>query len=134
MAPKFLTQEKTKVEIGVGMPAFLHLQEFGSIVWSVFGEPPFLVGSSLTGKIWRDVDVRLILADEEYDAMFGDYKKPQHINGKWAGLCMAFSSLGTQMTGLPIDFQIQRRSEANSKFDGPRSALGHVATRFKADL
>ena len=28
------------------------------------------------------------------------------------------------MTGLPIDFQIQRQSEANEKHDGPRSALG----------
>lgn len=118
-----------KQAVGVGMPAWLYLQEFGSIVWSVFGQPPYLVGSAHRGKEWRDVDVRLILDDEEYDAMFGPYETPQSMNGKWAGLCMAFASLGKQMTGLPIDFQIQRQTEANAKFDGPRSALGMVATR-----
>ena len=51
---------------GVGMPAALLLDEFGSQVWSAFGSPPYLVGSALAGKKWRDVDVRLILSDEEY--------------------------------------------------------------------
>lgn len=118
--------------MSVGMPAAMLLDEFGSQVWSAFGGPPYLVGSALTQKSgWRDVDVRVILADEDYDALgLGDPKHPQH-NMKWVSLCLAYSALGKQMTGLPIDFQIQRRTEANAEFSGPRSALGLVPLRFE---
>ena len=34
-----------------------------------FHAPPYLVGTALTGKAYRDVDVRLILEDEPYDAL-----------------------------------------------------------------
>lgn len=121
--------------MGVGMPAYLLLQEFGSQVWAAFGAPPYLVGSALDGKQWRDVDVRLILDDETYAAWgFGD-PRPSYAyqNGKWVALCLAFSALGKQMTGLPIDFQIQQQSYANKTFDGPRSALGVIALRMKPD-
>ena len=65
---------------GVGMPETLLLDEFGNQVWSVFGYPPYLVGSANNpnskGK-WRDVDVRLILDDKEWQAWgFGDPKNP----------------------------------------------------------
>lgn len=117
--------------MGVGMPAILLLQEFGSQVWAAFGTPPYHVGSSLMSKQWRDVDVRLILVDEEYAAQgYGDPRYPQE-NGKWVAMCLAFSALGTQMTGLPIDFQIQEQSHANAEHTGPRSALGMIALRIE---
>ena len=119
--------------MGVGMPADIYLHEFGSQVWHAFGTPPFHVGSSLTLKSgWRDVDVRLILSDEEYEAWgFGKPNLPRQ-NGKWVALCLAFSALGQHMTGLPIDFQIQQETRANEEFprDRPRSALGIVALRL----
>lgn len=117
--------------MGVGMPAALLLEEFGNQVWHAFGTPPYLVGSALAGKVWRDVDIRLILDDETYAALgLGDPKFPHH-NGKWAALCLAFSALGKQMTGLPIDFQIQEQTYANAAFEKqPRSALGMVDLRF----
>ncbi len=107
------------------MPAALWLQEFGDLIFLAFGEPPYQVGSSLTAKQWRDVDVRLILADEKYAAMgFGDPKNP-HESPRWVAFVLAFSALGKQMTGLPIDFQIQSQTEANDNpaNDGVRSAL-----------
>lgn len=115
----------------VGMPASLWLHEFGSQVWAAFGEPPYLVGSALVGEREpHDVDVRLILSDEEYEALgLGDPRRP-HSNAKWVSLVLAYSALGRQMTGLPIDFQIQRRTEAN-KDQGPRSALGLVPLRMR---
>lgn len=114
----------------VGMPAYLHLQEFGSQVWSAFGDPPYLVGSALSGKVWRDVDVRLILTDDDYARMgFGDPGDSQR-NGRWVSLCMAYSALGRQMTGLPVDFQIQQQSWANERYKGERSALGLVPLRY----
>lgn len=119
--------------MGVGMPANLLLHEFGSQVWHAFGHPPYHVGSSLTLKSgWRDVDVRLILPDDEYESLgLGKPNMPSH-NGKWVALCLAFSALGKQMTGLPIDFQIQQQTRANEEYprEHPRSALGVVALRL----
>lgn len=130
--PKSLRVDYKVGTMGVGMPAALHLNEFGSQIWSAFGEMPFLVGSALSGKNWRDVDVRLILADDEYTKMFPDLQIGQeHLDGKWVALCMAFSALGKQMTGLPIDFQVQQRTAANTEFPGNRSAIGAVPLRFR---
>ena len=123
--------KKKKNAFGVGMPATEWLDEFGSMVWSAFGEPPYLVGSALTGKKgeWRDVDVRLILDDEEWEKWgFGNPIRP---NDKWRAHIMAFAELGKRMTGLPIDFQIQQATHANKTFDGIRSAIGLVPLREK---
>lgn len=117
--------------VGVGMPAALLLDEFGSQVWAAFGYPPYLVGSALRGKGWRDVDVRLILPDAEYEAMGLGDPKDSHRNAKWVALVLAFSALGRQMTGLPIDFQIDQQTRANEEHDEPRSALGVTALRLK---
>ena len=116
----------------VGMPASLWLHEFGSQVWSAFGSPPYLVGSALVGdRVPNDVDVRMILSDEDYEAWgLGDPVYPQH-NPKWVSLVLAYSTLGKAMTGLPIDFQIQQQSLANKNEHGPRSALGIVPLRLK---
>lgn len=121
--------------MGVGMPAALYLDAFGSVVWDAFGGPPYLVGSALPGENktgWRDIDVRVILSDEDYEAMgLGDPERC-HRNAKWVALVMAFSALGKQMTGLPIDFQIQQQTHANKTFGRKgRSALGCVAARFR---
>jgi hypothetical protein len=116
---------------GVGMPAALMLEEFGSQVWSAFDQPAYMVGSATKSKNWRDVDVRLILSDEDYNAM--ELGEPRYHNGKWVALCLAFSALGKQMTGLPIDFQIQQQTEANKDYPDlgkyPRHALGIIELR-----
>ncbi len=120
---------------GVGMPAALMLDEFASQLIHAFNPclgMPYLVGSALKGKQWRDVDVRLILTDEEYAALLpGCDPLQEHRCGKWVALCLAFSALGKQMTGLPIDFQIQQMTYANKTTEGePRSALGAVELRI----
>jgi hypothetical protein len=109
--------------VGTGMPASLWLDEFGLLVYHAFGEYPYLVGSALEGKTWRDVDVRVILGDEEWERM--EFGKPDERNPKWVSLCLAYATLGQKMTGLPIDFQIQQQSYANEHNKGcGRSALG----------
>jgi hypothetical protein len=130
-----LRRPRIFIGVGVGMPAALKLDEFGSQVWHAFGKPPYLVGSATRSKRWRDVDVRLILDDDEWAAMgFGD-PCPSHFqhDGKWTALCLAFAALGREMTGLPIDFQIQQQTYANKTFDGPRCALGMVDLRMVKD-
>lgn len=114
---------------GVGMPASIKLQHFGRVVHEFFGHTPYHVGSSLKAMLneggeWRDVDVRLILPDEEFDAMFGSLTRPRCLNAKWNAACLAFAALGREMTDLPIDFQIDRQTEANEDYgDQPRSAM-----------
>lgn len=107
----------------VGMPAGLHLSIFGRVCHDAFGEVAYVVGSALETRQWRDVDVRVLLDDDVYDEMFEPAIAPAHMNPKWNAYCMAFSELGRRMTGLPIDFQIQRVSDANEDYPGPRSAL-----------
>lgn len=113
--------------MSVGMPATLALDEFGAVVRDAFGDFPYHVGSSLTRKRgWRDVDVRLILSDDQFTAMgFGPPSLGDHHNARWVAMSRAFSVLGREMTGLPIDFQIQAQTPANEHNKGARrSALG----------
>ena len=110
-------------ENGVGMPAWLLLNQFGRLVYEAFGEWPYLVGSATKTTHWRDVDVRLILEDSEYERMFGKPSRAGETNPRWRALCLAFAVLGQKMTGLPIDFQIQSQTKANELYNGPRWSL-----------
>ena len=87
-----------------------------------FGEHPYLVGSANTRPDFRDVDVRLVLPDDEYDALFA--ARP----GLWALLSRLGTSFLRTRTGLPVDFQVQRQTEANAKYGDlgktPRNSLG----------
>jgi len=86
----------------------------------------YLVGSSIKRRDYRDVDVRLIMADEEYDRMF----KNDHgyTNPLWSLMCTTISAWLSQQSNLPIDFQIQRQTQANknhsTKTGCERQALG----------
>lgn len=85
-----------------------------------FGFGVFHVGSSLTQPDYHDVDLRCILADEEFDAMFnGD-------NLKRLFLDTTVSEWIAARTGLPIDFQFQRQSDANREFKGRRNSVGAI--------
>jgi hypothetical protein len=100
------------------------LHEFGRLVRQAFGRTPYLVGSAVDSKEWRDVDVVVMLDPDEWAAMFDG--APAGAIGaipKARALCMAFSALGQQMTGLPIDFKIQQVDWANERHDKPREAL-----------
>ncbi|MFF4536582.1 hypothetical protein [Streptomyces aureus] len=111
--------------VGVGMPAALHLDAFAREITDAFDAVPYLVGTAAQGKQWRDVDVRLILADEQFDALFPAPTREGQPDGLWGLLCAALSELARVRTGLPVDFQIQRMSYANERFPTQfRLALG----------
>jgi hypothetical protein len=110
------------------MPAGIWLTKFGAIIRDYFGHIPYHVGSSLSSKGWRDVDVRLILDDDEFAERFGPDRSAE-TNPKLGAITLAFSVLGQQMTGLPIDFQIQPQTWANEKYPGPRSALIEIRSK-----
>lgn len=109
--------------MSAGMPQEIWLNKFGVMISDYFGHVPYHVGSSLETKEWRDVDVRLIMPDKEYEQMFGNMQG--FTNVKVAAITLAFATLGKEMTGLPIDFQIQSQTEANTH-KGHRSALVEV--------
>lgn len=117
--------------MGVGMPQGLLLNEFGSHVFNVFGHVCYHVGSSLANKDgWRDVDVRLILDDAEWDRLGYGEPRDVHNNAKWRSTVLVWSGYGRLLTGLPIDFQPQRRSAiSESDWNKPRSALFTVTVR-----
>lgn len=83
---------------------------------------PYLVGSVQERKAGpgSDVDVRLILIDEHYDALMAGTP-----DGFATLLDFALGAYLRELTGLPIDFQVQRMTEANAKHGGKqRNPLG----------
>lgn len=115
---------------GVGMPAFLHLHEFGRLVFLAFGEYPLLVGSALTTKTPRDIDVRLVLPMDVYQQVVGPARECGVPGTRWSAFCVAFSALAAQMTGTVVDFQIQTPGHANVYMDEQRLPLGYAVGRF----
>lgn len=95
-------------------------------------DTPYLVGSANAKADYRDVDVRVLLPDAQFDSLF---KTKQREDGQrlWALICYAITGWLRAETGLPIDFQIQRRTEANKKFGGQsRNPLGGRGFNFAA--
>lgn len=98
---------------------FALLNDACIMVAEAFGETPYLVGSANRDPQYRDVDIRLILPDEDFDHWF---------TGRvmlWSLVCMAIGRHLADLTRLPIDFQIQRMTEANERWpDGYRNPMG----------
>ena len=109
---------------GTGMPGLLLLHQFGAVVFEAFETYPWLVGSALTARTPHDIDVRLVLTGKDYERWCGGYGEA-HPGTPWASLSLAYSALARQTTGLPVDFQIQRMTDANREHsDDERQPLG----------
>ena len=66
------------------------------------------------------MDVRLILIDEHYDSLMGGTPE-----GFATLLDFALGAYIRELTGLPVDFQVQRMTEANENHKGKqRNPLG----------
>lgn len=115
----------------IGAPEFFRLNQACRVVSEAFdfGYGVFLVGSSITRPNYRDVDLRCIISDEDFTRLFPGMNEGQgwlH-NPFWSLLCSSISLYIAHATGLPIDFQIQSMTEANTKYGGPehlRNAVG----------
>lgn len=93
------------------------LEDWGIHLRRVFGTP-YLVGSVLTSKDYRDVDVRVMLDADEWIALFPNLDDCNIRDARWSGICTAFSLWGQKVTGLPIDFQLQPMDKANEQHPG----------------
>lgn len=112
---------------GIGPHQQLLLDQFGQLVEAAWGELGYRVGSSTRGTDWRDIDIRVMVSNEEYERRLGtiwqEGRRHQHL--PYRAEMLAWSTLGQQMSGLPIDFQVQRLSEADAKYpDGLRIPIG----------
>ncbi len=97
------------------------LDDWGNAVRSAFPDAfgVFLVGSSLVRKDWRDIDVRVILRDTDFDALTA-VMRPRRLN-------LMLTLWGGRVTGLPIDCQVQAMTWANKLYpssEHPRNSLG----------
>jgi hypothetical protein len=126
---EFIESQRQEHKMKIGQPQSMLLSEFGDLIQKAFGtHSVYHVGSSLTRKeeTWRDVDIRLMLTEEQWDKLGLLDPKQSHYDPKWRSLCIVFSHYGRHLTGLPIDFQIQRITEANEEFKGVRSWCGII--------
>ena len=95
-----------------------NLEHVCSCLPLAFGHCTYLVGSVLERPTWRDVDLRCILDDNEYDTFIGNNKARLRL------LNTSISEWISSRTELPVDFQFQRMTEANESFEGNRSYIG----------
>lgn len=98
---------------------FDRLEDWCHMVRIILWSQPYLVGSALDRADFRDIDIRVLMADKDFDRL--SRKRSDVIRF----LNRAFSTWGQRETGLPIDFQIQRQTEANEQFPNkPRNPMG----------
>jgi hypothetical protein len=118
----------------IGAPEFYNLNAACLLVTEAFHSlslGTFHVGSSITRRDYRDVDVRVIMPDADFERMFAA-KRGGWSNALWSLMCVSISAWLKERTGLPIDFQIQSMSEANGDYPGcHRNALGLFVPRHQ---
>lgn len=125
----------------IGAPACFLLEQACQHINDAFGGfGCYQVGSSLERADWRDVDIRLILEDGEFTALFPNVNLwPEGKGGtweqdpRWLLLTTAISAWLKQQTGLPVDFQIQSQTAANERHKGRRNAFGLRINKVKSE-
>jgi hypothetical protein len=106
-------------------PHFFNLNQACRVLVDAFGAHIYLVGSAIERREYRDVDVRCILPDEDFDRLFPGLSGNPSRDALWSVMCSAISLQLSQHSGLPVDFQIQQQTECNTWSSGrPRHALG----------
>lgn len=99
-------------------PHFFNLNQACRLINDSFAEGYgcYLVGSSTRTRDYRDVDVRMILPDEEFERFFPGAKDRPDMNPLWSLMCSSISLFLQTHSSLPVDFQIQAQSVANAEF------------------
>lgn len=134
--PKAVPKPRRK-GVYIGAPAVFALEQACQHLTKAFGDEGgcYVVGSSLERPDWRDVDVRYILPDTEFQALFPDAclkgVGEWEFDPRWLLLTVSISAWLSKQTGLPIDFQFQPQTHANSRHRGPRNAVGLVMSRAR---
>lgn len=111
--------------VHVGAPACFALEMACKHLNKAFGGQCYLVGSALERSDWRDIDVRLMMDDSAFAALFpGAGVGHWEFDPRWLLMTMATSAWLTKETGLPVDFQFQPTTHTNNIHKGQRNPLG----------
>ena len=118
----------------VGAPAVFSLELACQELNRAFGNKGaghcYLVGSALDNPDRRDIDIRLMLSDEDYDALFPASAGARYLthegDPRWLIMSIAISKWLSDLCGLPVDFQFQRQTDANRQHKGRRDAAGMI--------
>lgn len=100
------------------------LQKWADTVFGRFGFPVYLVGSVLTDtdQVWvRDIDVRVVMPDEHFDARFG--KPKDEAAWRWTEEMGKQNFWAARMCLMPIDFQVMCETHAKPYKDHPKLRL-----------
>ncbi len=98
---------------------WFNLNMCGSNIFKLLGFNVYLVGSCLYRKDFRDIDLRCIYLDEVFEnSIIGSTDSTRRMFG------MIIGDWLSSRTGLPIDFQFQKSSEAKEYEDRKRVYLG----------
>ena len=62
----------------------------------------YLVGSAIERPDWRDVDIRMMLSDEEFDALFPDARDRWEFDPRWIIMSVSISHLCQFHSPLPL--------------------------------
>lgn len=119
----------------IGAPQLFNLHNACRLIGDAFGHGhTYLVGSALHRRDFRDVDVRFIMKDDAFKALFPGAKIGlEQFNARLSLLNAAISEWLSGVSGLPVDFQFQSRTEANQHYQGRRNALGIYIAPDDAD-
>lgn len=127
-----MTEEKRQKACYVRMPELRMLEHSCIFIYQALGNQPYLVGSCLERPNFHDVDVRVIFDDEKFERFFGKFPGTGESSAFWSLLCTSITVYLCKQTGLPIDFQIQKRSKVKeSDWDKERFPLGLFITNQK---
>lgn len=110
-----MSETEKRRAMSIGPQDVFLLDQWGDQLRRAFGEMPYLVGSVARGaRDWRDVDIRMTDVLNLYE------DKPMALRV----INLSISLWGRQVTGLPIDFQMQPFEEFHS-YDGEiRNPMG----------
>lgn len=77
----------------------------------------YLVGSVMERPDFNDIDVVVIMDDSKFEALFGKSANTEVVPfSKWFNA--SSSALLSKMTGLKVDFRVQKMSRANEVYGG----------------
>lgn len=98
------------------------LDMWGRELREMWGYTAYLVGSALVRPDYRDVDVRIVIPDD-------DFEKLEELVDL-GRLAVALSIWGQKATGLPIDCQVQSASAGDSEPADLIRPIGRIPGRL----
>lgn len=113
-------------KVKVGQPGLMLLESYCRLLTEAFG-PCYLVGECLNRRDYRHVDIRLIMDDDSFGALFAGTWDTGNRTARWLVMCSGITKLLASVSGLAVDFQIQSQTWSQTYFQNrERVAIGDL--------